>query len=61
MYLADWYGENLDALHDILTGLPHRGSRFIITKPSEDAPADVRLYAERILAVFLESGKGELE
>ena len=61
MYLADWYGENLDALHDILTGLPHRGSRFIITMPSDDAPADVRLYAERISAVFLESGKGELE
>ena len=61
LYLADWYGENLDALHDILTGLPHRGSRFIITEPSEEAPADVRLYAERISAVFLESGKGELE
>ena len=55
-----WYGENLDALHDILTGLPHRGTRFLITPPADDAPADVRLYVERILAVFLGSGKGEL-
>ena len=61
MYWADWYGENLDALHDILTGLPHRGRRFIITPPADDSPADVRLYAERISAVFLESGNGELE
>ena len=28
-----WYGENLDALHDILTGLPHRGSRFVLMLP----------------------------
>ena len=29
----EWYGENLDALNDILTGLPHRGSRFVILLP----------------------------
>ena len=50
-----WYGENLDALHDILTGLPHRGKRFIITLPSEAAPDEVRLYCSRILSVFQES------
>ena len=61
MNWAGWYGENLDALHDILTGLPHRGNRFIITSPGKDAPAEVRLYAEKISSVFLESGKGELE
>ncbi len=51
----DWYGENLDALYDILTGLPHRGKRFVLTMPSEDAPAEVRLYAERIQSVFEEA------
>ena len=50
-----WYGENLDALHDILTGLPHRGSRFVLILPDEDAPAEVRLYAERIRRVIEDS------
>ncbi len=53
----DWYGENLDALSDILTGLPHRGSRFVITLPSAEAPAEVRLYCSRILSVFQEAGE----
>ena len=48
----DWYGENLDALYDVLTGLPHRGSRFVLLMPEEDAPAEVRLYARRIRRVF---------
>ena len=52
---APWYGENLDALYDILTGLPHKGSRFAFLLPAEDAPAEVRLYAQRILAVFREA------
>ena len=47
-----WYGENLDALYDILTGLPHKGNRFVLTMPGEDAPAEVRLYAQRIQKVF---------
>ncbi len=50
-----WYGENLDALHDILTGLPHLGSRFVLILPDEDAPAEVRLYAERIRRVIEDS------
>ena len=50
-----WYGENLDALHDILTGLPHRGSRFVLMLPDEDAPTEVRLYAERIRRVIEDS------
>ncbi len=49
---APWYGNNLDALYDVLTGLPHRGSRFLLTMPPEDAPEDVRRYAERIAQVF---------
>ncbi len=56
-----WYGENLDALHDILTGLPHRGRKFLVTMPDEEAPAEVRLYAERILSVFIDSGMGEIQ
>ncbi len=51
-----WYGENLDALYDILTGLPHKGHRFVLTMPAADAPAEVRLYAKRILSVFQDAG-----
>ena len=47
------YGRNLDALYDILTGLPHLGRSFVITLPAEDATC--RNYAERILAVFQEA------
>ena len=52
----DWYGENLDALFDVLTGLPHRGERFALTMPAEDAPKEARLYAQRIRRVFEEAG-----
>ena len=56
MAWESWYGENLDALYDILTGLEHRGSRFAMTLPGEDAPPEVRLYAQRIRDTFVESG-----
>ena len=52
----DWYGENLDALYDVLTGLPHKGERFVLTMPGEDAPKEARLYAQRIRRVFAEAG-----
>ena len=52
----DWYGENLDALYDVLTGLPHRGTRFVLRMPLDDAPTEVRLYAGRIRRVFAEAG-----
>ena len=52
MQWESWYGENLDALYDVLTGLPHHGRHFVITPPPDDAPAEVRLYADRILRVF---------
>ena len=52
MKWEDWYGENLDALYDILTGLPHHGRHFVITAPAPDAPAEVRLYADRVMRVF---------
>ena len=56
-----WYGENLDALHDILTGLPHRGRRFVLLLPETDAPPEVRLYAERIRRVFQDSEEENAE
>ena len=52
----DWYGENLDALYDILTGLPHRGERFLLQMPGEDAPLEARLYARRIRRCFADAG-----
>lgn len=52
----DWYGENLDALYDILTGLPHRGERFLLTMPTEDAPREAQLYAARIRQCFEDAG-----
>ncbi|MDO4972598.1 MAG: barstar family protein [Eubacteriales bacterium] len=56
MAWESWYGENLDALYDILTGLEHRGRRFALTMPGEDAPHEVRLYAQRIRDVFADAG-----
>ena len=52
----DWYGENLDALYDVLTGLPHRGELFLLTMPGDDAPREAQLYAARIRQVFAEAG-----
>ena len=51
-----WYGGNLDALYDVLTGMEHRGTRFALTMPRSDAPDEARLYAERIRFVFREAG-----
>ena len=54
MLWQTWYGRNLDALYDILTGLPHLGKRFVIRLPAEDAPC--RGYAEIIGQVFSDAG-----
>jgi len=56
MAWADWYGENLDALYDVLTGLEHKGSRFVLKLPLDDAPPEVRLYMRRMLSVFRDAG-----
>ena len=56
-----WYGDNLDALYDVLTGMEHRGKRFVLTMPGEDAPGEVRLYAGRIRHVFREAGAETVE
>ena len=55
MEWQDWYGENLDALWDILTGLPHRGKRFTLVLP-ENAPENVLEYAALMETVFREAG-----
>jgi len=52
----EWYGENLDALYDVLTGLPHRGERFLLTLPGSDAPKEAQLYAGRIQRCFEDAG-----
>ena len=49
------YGRNLDALYDILTGMPHLGRSFLIKLPGENAAC--RAYAEKIAAVFEEAKK----
>jgi len=53
----DWYGENLDALYDVLTGFPRkdRNRRFVIILPTEDAPTELKNYADRIVSVFKEA------
>ena len=55
MAWEDWYGGNLDALWDVLTGLPHEGERFTVLLPRQGGP--VRDYAERITAVFEEAAE----
>ena len=54
MAWEDWYGGNLDALWDVLTGLPHEGERFAVALPRGDSP--VYDYAARIREVFEEAG-----
>lgn len=55
MQWQEWYGENLDSLWDILTGLPHRGKKFVIVPPSADASEDIKNYAALIESVFEEA------
>lgn len=54
MEWEDWYGENLDAVFDILLALPHKGSKFIIFMPDEASEASA--YAERLCRVFSDAG-----
>lgn len=50
LLFEDFYGENLDALWDVLTGLPHRGRSFSFVMP-ENADSEAGVYAPRICAV----------
>ena len=56
MEWQDWYGENLDALNDILTGLPHKGDRFLFLMPKANDP-ELLDYADKIVDEFIEAGK----
>ena len=49
------YGHNLDALHDILTGRPHLGTRFFVKLPEERGTPAAR-YADRIVEVMRDAG-----
>lgn len=51
MLWQDFYGSSLDALWDILTGLPHRGKRFSFVMPAEE-DSEAAVYARRIRCVF---------
>ena len=54
MLWEPWYGRNLDALYDLLTGLPHLGVRFRMLLPPLEVPC--RGYAEIIAQVFSDAG-----
>ena len=56
MLWQDWYGESLDALHDILTGLPYLGKSFSFKLPGESAPESCQSYARKICDEFLADG-----
>ncbi len=53
MLWADNYGSNLDALHDILTGLPHFGEKYILIPPQEPELAE---FFGKLEKVFEEAG-----
>ena len=54
LHLPAYYGNNLDALWDVLTGLPYKGKHFIISLP--DAESDIASYADSICDIFREAG-----
>ena len=61
MKWADYYGSNLDALWDILTGMPYYGSDFIILRRREyhDIPINAEKsfgeYIDKIYSIFQEA------
>lgn len=55
MAWQDWYGQNLDALYDILTGLPHHGERFVLLPP-ESPSAELAAYMDKLRSVFADAG-----
>ena len=49
----DYYGKNLDALHDMLTSWPY-STNFVLRFPSAPAP-EAAAYLPRLLQVFEDS------
>lgn len=54
MHWQGWYGSNLDALWDVLTGLEYEGRRFRLILPPEDSP--LAPYAKLVRETFREAG-----
>ncbi len=54
MLWEPFYGRNLDALYDIVTGMPHLGKRFRVLLPAPDAPC--RGYAGILAQVLSDAG-----
>lgn len=59
MHWQGWYGSNLDALWDILTGLEYEGRSFRIVLPPEES--ELYSYARLVRETFREAGKLEEE
>ena len=55
MSWEDWYGENLDALWDLLTGTENSSGRYRVIPPDETS--GVFGYAMRVIETFREAGK----
>ena len=55
MNFPDWYGRNLDALHDMLTEISSPVTITVIT--GADINAEMRTYLERFLRVLNDSEK----
>ena len=49
----EWYGENLDALWDLLTG--YLEPCTIIIKGSEEVSDEITEYVQKVVGVFLEA------
>lgn len=55
MLWQSWYGRNLDALDDILSGMLYHGRNFTVILPAEDSPCYA--YAKQICGIFEECEK----
>lgn len=55
MHWQGWYGNNLDALWDILTGLEYEGRSFRLVLP--EGEGELASYAKLIRETFREAGK----
>ncbi|MBE6679055.1 MAG: hypothetical protein E7598_00875 [Ruminococcaceae bacterium] len=61
MEWMDWYGENLDALWDILTGLPYKGDDFTILRKKHHSriiygrTEDFTGLVDEICGIFIEA------
>ncbi len=62
--LPDWYGKNLDALWDSLTGIIETPVEIeIVFKPKTKTAQEMKPYVEKIINVFMDAEKeyGEIK